>query len=634
MNDNNKNFQPDDDQRRRNRNFRTILLLILAVVFAVVIFQSLNQQPAGEQIAYSTFKEHVRQDRIASVTRTGTTLTGTYKGGDGENNKFTTQAWPNDEQLVELLEQHNVEYDVEPQQDYSMIWTALFWVGPLLLLVGFWYFMFRRMQGEGNSAFSFGRSQAKLYTKEQSNVTFADVAGIDEVREEVQEIVEYLKDPQKFVRIGAQIPRGVLLVGAPGTGKTLLGRAIAGESDATFFSISGSDFVEMFVGVGASRVRDLFKRAKEESKGQTGAIIFIDEIDAVGRKRGAGIGGGHDEREQTLNQLLSEMDGFEQNEHVIILAATNRPDVLDPALLRPGRFDRKITVPAPDIRGREMILKVHAKDKRLDESVDLEALARQTPGFVGADLENLCNEAALLAARRGKNQIDMPDFEDAIDRVIAGIERKGRVISADEKERIAYHESGHALVGRLLPKADPVHRISIVARGQALGYTLQFPLEDKYLYSKDELLDRLTSILGGRAAELIVFNELTTGAQDDLKKSTEIAKRMVMSYGMSDRIGPITLGREDGNVFLGQDLALNREYSEQMSSLVDEEIKAIVESCARRAYDLLESNRDILAALANRLLDVEVVEGSELDQLLEDYGVGHPESTDSSSPSS
>ncbi len=632
MNDNNQNFQPDDDQRRRNRNFRTILLLILAVVFAVVIFQSLNQEPAGEKIAYSTFKQQVNDGRVASVTRSGSTLKGTYESGD----EFTTQAWPNDEQLIELLEANNVEYDVEPQQDYSMIWTALFWVGPLLLLIGFWYFMFRRMQGEGNSALSFGKSQAKLYTKEQSNVTFDDVAGIDEVREEVQEIVEYLRDPQKFVRIGAQIPRGVLMVGAPGTGKTLLGRAIAGESDATFFSISGSDFVEMFVGVGASRVRDLFKRAKEESKGETGAIIFIDEIDAVGRKRGAGIGGGHDEREQTLNQLLSEMDGFEPNEHVIILAATNRPDVLDPALLRPGRFDRKITVPPPDIRGREMILKVHAKERRLGEDVDLETLARQTPGFVGADLENLCNEAALMAARRGKNTIEMADFEDAIDRVIAGIERKGHVINADEKERIAYHESGHALVGRLIPKGDPVHRISIVARGQALGYTLQFPLEDKYLYSKDELLDRLTSILGGRAAELIVFNELTTGAQDDLKKATEIAKRMVMSYGMSDRIGPITLGREDGNVFLGQDLALNREYSEQMSSLVDEEIKAIVESSARRAYDLLEANRDVLSALANRLLDVEVVEGAELDKLLDEFGVETAEgpSEDSGSPSS
>ncbi|MFB6286486.1 MAG: ATP-dependent zinc metalloprotease FtsH [Candidatus Bipolaricaulia bacterium] len=632
MNDNNQNFQPDDDQRRRNRNFRTILLLILAVVFAVVIFQSLNQEPAGEKIAYSKFKQQVEDGRVESVTRSGSTLKGTYKSGD----KFTTQAWPNDEQLIKLLDKNGVEYDVKPQQDYSMIWTALFWVGPLLLLIGFWYFMFRRMQGEGNSALSFGKSQAKLYTKEQSNVTFDDVAGIDEVREEVQEIVEYLRDPQRFVRIGAQIPRGVLMVGAPGTGKTLLGRAIAGESDATFFSISGSDFVEMFVGVGASRVRDLFKRAKEESKGETGAIIFIDEIDAVGRKRGAGIGGGHDEREQTLNQLLSEMDGFEQNEHVIILAATNRPDVLDPALLRPGRFDRKITVPPPDIRGRETILKVHAKEKRVDDDVDLEALARQTPGFVGADLENLCNEAALMAARRGKTSIDMADFEDAIDRVIAGIERKGQVINADEKERIAYHESGHALVGKLIPKGDPVHRISIVARGQALGYTLQFPLEDKYLYSKDELLDRLTSILGGRAAELIVFNELTTGAQDDLKKATEIAKRMVMSYGMSDRIGPITLGREDGNVFLGQDLALNREYSEQMSSLVDEEIKAIVESSARRAYDLLEANRDVLSALANRLLDVEVVEGSELDKLLDEFGVEATEgqSEDSSSPSS
>jgi cell division protease FtsH len=414
----------------------------------------------------------------------------------GRAERFRTEAIITDQLFQELI-QNGVSLSIEGANDSSWIFTALLSLLPFFIVLLLWYGMMRRMQGEGSSALNFGRSQAKLVTKEYSRVTFDDVAGIDEVKEEVQEIVDYLRDPQKYTRIGAQIPKGVLLVGPPGTGKTLLARAIAGEADVPFFSISGSDFVEMFVGVGAARVRDLFRRAKEEAKGKRGVIIFIDEIDAVGRKRGAGIGGGHDEREQTLNQLLSEMDGFEKNEHVIILAATNRPDILDPALLRPGRFDRKITVPPPDSKGREAILKVHVRNKKLAPDVDLRVLARRTPGFVGADLENLCNEAALLAARRNKEFIDMKDFEDAIDRVIAGIERKGRLLSEEEKVKIAYHEAGHALLGKLLPKADPVHRISIVPRGEALGYTLQLPLNDKYLFTKEELLDRMTGILGG-----------------------------------------------------------------------------------------------------------------------------------------
>ncbi len=535
----------------------------------------------------------------------------------GKAERFRTEAAIRDS-LLEELERHKVVYGFESSSDSSWIFTALLSLLPFFIILLLWYGMMRRMQGEGSSALNFGRSQAKLVTKEYSRVTFDDVAGIDEVKEEVQEIVDYLKDPQKFTRIGAQIPKGVLLVGPPGTGKTLLARAIAGEADVPFFSISGSDFVEMFVGVGAARVRDLFRRAKEEAKGKRGVIIFIDEIDAVGRKRGAGIGGGHDEREQTLNQLLSEMDGFEKNEHVIILAATNRPDILDPALLRPGRFDRKITVPPPDSKGREAILRVHVRNKKLAPDVDLKVLARRTPGFVGADLENLCNEAALLAARRNKEFIDMKDFEDAIDRVIAGIERKGRLLSEEEKVKIAYHEAGHALLGKLLPKADPVHRISIVPRGEALGYTLQLPLNDKYLFTKEELLDRMTGILGGRAAEEIVFGEISTGAYDDLKKATEIAKRMVVSYGMSERVGPINLGQENGNVFLGVDLVLNREHSEKMSALVDEEIKNIIESCYRRAKELLQRNLAALHKLAKRLLEVEVLEGEQLDALLKD----------------
>jgi len=535
----------------------------------------------------------------------------------GTADRFRTEAVISDS-LLEKLEQHKVVYGFESSGDSSWIFSVLLSLLPFFIILLLWYGMMRRMQGEGSSALNFGRSQAKLVTKEYSRVTFDDVAGIDEVKEEVQEIVDYLKDPQKFTRIGAQIPKGVLLVGPPGTGKTLLARAIAGEADVPFFSISGSDFVEMFVGVGAARVRDLFRRAKEEGKGKRGVIIFIDEIDAVGRKRGAGIGGGHDEREQTLNQLLSEMDGFDKNEHVIILAATNRPDILDMALLRPGRFDRKITVPAPDSKGREAILKVHVKNKKLAPDVDLKVLARRTPGFVGADLENLCNEAALLAARRNKEFIDMKDFEDAIDRVIAGIERKGRLLSEEEKVKIAYHEAGHALLGKLLPKADPVHRISIVPRGEALGYTLQLPLNDKYLFTKEELLDRMTGILGGRAAEEIIFGEISTGAYDDLKKTTEIAKRMVVSYGMSERVGPINLGQENGNVFLGVDLVLNREHSEKMSALVDEEIKSIIESCYKRARELLQRNIEALHKLAKRLLEVEVLEGEQLDALLKD----------------
>jgi cell division protease FtsH len=535
----------------------------------------------------------------------------------GRAERFRTEAIITDQLFQELI-QNGVSLSIEGANDSSWIFTALLSLLPFFIVLLLWYGMMRRMQGEGSSALNFGRSQAKLVTKEYSRVTFDDVAGIDEVKEEVQEIVDYLRDPQKYTRIGAQIPKGVLLVGPPGTGKTLLARAIAGEADVPFFSISGSDFVEMFVGVGAARVRDLFRRAKEEAKGKRGVIIFIDEIDAVGRKRGAGIGGGHDEREQTLNQLLSEMDGFEKNEHVIILAATNRPDILDPALLRPGRFDRKITVPPPDSKGREAILKVHVRNKKLAPDVDLRVLARRTPGFVGADLENLCNEAALLAARRNKEFIDMKDFEDAIDRVIAGIERKGRLLSEEEKVKIAYHEAGHALLGKLLPKADPVHRISIVPRGEALGYTLQLPLNDKYLFTKEELLDRMTGILGGRAAEELVFGEISTGAYDDLKKATEIAKRMVVSYGMSERVGPINLGQENGNVFLGVDLVLNREHSEKMLGLVDEEIKNIIESCYRRAKELLQRNLAALHKLAKRLLEVEVLEGEQLDALLKD----------------
>ncbi|MGQ9601274.1 MAG: ATP-dependent zinc metalloprotease FtsH [Candidatus Bipolaricaulia bacterium] len=599
--------------KRGSRGFRNIALIAIILIFSLVILQSLfNSSEARRELGYSQFLELVNSGRVAKVTIKGQVISGTEADG---RTKFKTviPSDPPDPELIPLLKEKGVEIEVQPEGGNSWLFSALVWVLPALLVFLLWMWMIRRMQGEGTSALSFGRSQAKLITKEFSKVTFADVAGIDEVKEEVQEIVEYLKDPQRFIRLGAQIPKGVLLIGPPGTGKTLLARAIAGEADVPFFSISGSDFVEMFVGVGAARVRDLFRRAKEERRP---AIIFIDEIDAVGRKRGAGIGGGHDEREQTLNQLLAEMDGFEKNEQVIILAATNRPDILDPALLRPGRFDRKITVPPPDLKGREEILKVHTKNKKLGPDVNLHVLAQRTPGFVGADLENLCNEAALLAARRKKAAIEMQDFEEAIDRVIAGVERKSHIISEEEKLRIAYHEAGHALVSKLLPKAVPVHRISIIPRGQALGYTLQLPLKDKYLFSKEELLDRITSTLGGRAADELVFNEITTGSKEDLEQATEIVKSMVLSYGMSERVGPISLGRDNGNVFLGEDLILNRDHSEKMSALVDEEIKRILEECYTRAKGLLQRHQAALKRIAEELLRVEVLEGKRLDELL------------------
>jgi len=455
-------------------------------------------------------------------------------------------------------------------------------------------------------------------TKEFTKVTFKDVAGIDEVIEEVREIVEYLRSPGRFTRLGAEIPKGVLLVGPPGTGKTLLARAIAGEAAVPFYSISGSDFVEMFVGVGAARVRDMFSKAKQNAP----CIIFIDEIDAVGRKRGAGLGGGHDEREQTLNQLLAEMDGFESNTGVIVLAATNRPDVLDPALLRPGRFDRKIVVPRPDLHGREAILKIHTRNKRLGPDVDLSILARRTPGFVGADLENLCNEAALLAARAQKDHIEMSDFEEALDRVLTGLKRRGIYITEREKERIAYHEAGHALVGKLLPHADPVHKISIVPRGEgALGFTLQLPTEDRYIVSRDELFDKLTVLFGGRAAEEVVFGTQTTGAAEDFKQATEIAKRMVVEYGMSETLGPINLGAERTNVFLGEEIVKSDEHSEELSATVDKEIVKLLRGAYHRAKDLLLRNRVALDRLARELLRHEVLEGEEIDMVLKDVAL-------------
>lgn len=619
-NDFNRDFdQPDQDGDKEdkdqlnfpnnNNNFRNIALIVGAIIISLILFQTLFNSPSSQnEISYSEFISRVETGDVARVTIKGGSIKGVYNNG----REFTSRGPPEPADYLEKLRNNDVEITIEEASDGNWFFSLLISLLPVLLIIGLWVFMMRRMQG--NNALNFGKSQANLVNKEFSDVSFEDFAGVKEVKEEVEEIVEYLKNPQRFKKLGAEVPKGMILVGPPGTGKTLLSRAIAGEAEVPFYQTSGSNFVEMFVGVGASRVRNMFKQAKENAP----SIIFIDELDAIGRKRGAGLGGGHDEREQTLNELLSEMDGFDPNEGVIILAATNRPDVLDPALLRPGRFDRKITVPAPDIKGREEILELHTENKQIAEDVDLEVLARRTPGFVGADLENLANEAALLAGRRGKDEVEMTEFEESIDRVIAGVQRKGMAISEDEKEKIAYHESGHALIGKLLPNADPVHKISIIPRSNgALGFTLQLPLEEKFLVSKSELLDKLTTLLGGRTAEELIYDEVTTGAQDDFKKVTDIAKRMVVQYGMSEKLGPINLGRENGNVFLGEEIVKSNEHSEEVSSMVDKEIRKIVESCHGKATDILTQNKEVLKNLAEKLIEVEELEGDQLEEILD-----------------
>ncbi|MBS3765763.1 ATP-dependent zinc metalloprotease FtsH [Candidatus Bipolaricaulota bacterium] len=592
-----------------NNNFRNIALIVGAIILSLILFQTLFNSPsAQDEISYTEFLRQVENERILEVTIKGGMISGTYKSGGS----FVTRGPTESTDYLDKLRSQGVNISFEEASDSNWFFSLLISLLPVLLIIGLWIFMMRRMQG--NNALNFGESKADLVNKEFSEVSFDDFAGVEEVKEEVEEIVEYLKNPERFEKLGAEVPKGMILVGPPGTGKTLLSRAIAGEADVPFYQTSGSNFVEMFVGVGASRVRNMFEKAKENAP----SIIFIDELDAIGRKRGAGIGGGHDEREQTLNELLSEMDGFDPNEGVIILAATNRPDVLDPALLRPGRFDRKITVPSPDIKGREEILDLHTKDKETAEDVDLEVLARRTPGFVGADLENLANEAALLAGRKGKDKVEMTDFEQSVDRVIAGVQRKGMAISDDEKEKIAYHESGHALIGKLLPNADPVHKISIVPRSNgALGFTLQLPLEEKFLVSKSELLDKLTTLLGGRTAEELVYEEVTTGAQDDFKKATDIAKRMVVEYGMSEKLGPINLGQDNGNVFLGEEIVKSNEHSEEVSSLVDKEIRSIVEGCHGKARKILDNNTEVLNDLAEKLIEIEELEGDELEEILD-----------------
>lgn len=604
-----KNFKKRPLKKDNSKFLKAFVLWIIIFVLFLSLLSMFNL-PKGdtEEIAYSEFIEHVQKGNIASVVIVENNIKGKFTSGG----KFATYAPPNDNELIKDLREHNVIIKAKPED--TLLKQILVSALPFLLFIFFiWFFVFRQMQTTGNRAMSFGKSRAKMMSKDRPRVTFKDVAGVDEAKEELQEIISFLKNPLKFQKLGGKIPRGVLIMGPPGTGKTLLAKAVAGEANVPFFSISGSDFVEMFVGVGAARVRDLFEKAKRSSP----CIIFVDEIDAVGRQRFAGLGGGHDEREQTLNQLLSEMDGFDTKTGVILIAATNRPDVLDPALLRPGRFDRRIVIDAPDINGREGILKVHVREVKLGKNVDLKLIARQTPGFSGADLANLVNEAALLAARRNKQAVNLEELEESIDRVMAGPERKSRVISEHEKELIAYHESGHAVLAHFLPFADPVHKISIIPRGiSALGYTLQLPLEDRFIMTQEEIIEKITVLLGGRIAENIFFKESTTGSRNDLKVATETVQKMITEYGMSEKLGPMTLGKKDEQVFLGRDLVKERDFSEAVASEIDEELRRIINECYKRGEQIIKDNKAKVKKLASLLLKKEVLDSKEVEKLL------------------
>ncbi|OPZ75581.1 MAG: ATP-dependent zinc metalloprotease FtsH [Firmicutes bacterium ADurb.Bin456] len=595
------------------KNLSIYLLIVLAII--ALIRYTTPHETITQPVTYSKFLEDLNQGQIKKVVIQSENMTNIISGEKTDSVRFETKGPATDTALYALLKEKKVEWNSElpPQPGW---WTSLLTtLLPILLFIILFFFLMQQTQGGGNRVMSFGKSRAKLQTDEKKKVTFADVAGADEVKEEMEEIVEFLKNPKKFEELGAKIPRGVLLFGPPGTGKTLLARAVAGEADVPFFSISGSDFVEMFVGVGASRVRDLFEQAKKNSP----CIVFVDEIDAVGRQRGAGLGGGHDEREQTLNQLLVEMDGFAPNEGIIILAATNRPDILDPALLRPGRFDRQVAVDAPDVNGRKEILKVHVRGKPLDEGVNLEVLARRTPGFTGADLANLTNEAALLAARQNRKKITMADLENSIERVIAGPEKKSKVISEKEKWLVCYHESGHAVVGYLLPNTDPVHKVSIIPRGRAGGYTLLLPKEDRYYATKSQLLDQVTMLLGGRVAEAVVLKEISTGAQNDLERATDIVRKMVMEFGMSG-LGPMTYGRKTDTPFLGRDLARDRNYSEEVANAIDMEVRDTIDRSYNKAKELLEQHLETLHLVARTLFQKETIESDEFAELMKKAG--------------
>jgi cell division protease FtsH len=591
-----------------NPFYKNLVLWIVILVMTLLLFKVVTQPNAHDaKIDYSQLLEHLNKGDVSEVTIQDQSIEGKFKNGD----PFKTYV-PADAEITKKLEAKNVRIVAEPRKEPAF-WQAILlnWF-PMLLLIAVWIFFMRQMQAGGGKAMSFGKSKAKLLSEHTQKVTFDDVAGIDEAKEELEEIIAFLKNPKKFTKLGGRIPKGVLLVGSPGTGKTLLARAIAGEAGVPFFSISGSDFVEMFVGVGASRVRDLFLQGKKNAP----CIIFIDEIDAVGRHRGAGLGGGHDEREQTLNQLLVEMDGFESNEGVILIAATNRPDVLDPALLRPGRFDRQVVVPKPDVRGREAILRVHTKRTPMMEDVDLGVIARGTPGFSGADLENLVNEAALLAARQEKTAIGSTDFELAKDKVLMGSERRSMIISDEEKRVTAYHEAGHALVANVVPGGDPVHKVTIIPRGMALGVTQTLPLDDKHTYRKQHLLAIIAKAMGGRAAEELIFGDTSTGAANDLEKANDIARRMVCKYGMSDKLGPVTFGKQEENIFLGREFATHQDYSEQTAMEIDQEVTRFLSESYTLAKQILTDRLDLLHKIAGALLEREVLDGPEIEALM------------------
>jgi cell division protease FtsH len=601
----NKNLNP------LNKGIFIWLFIILVILFLFNMYHKPKRQ--YENVMFSDFVESVKTGRVASVVMQGKNITGVFKDG-GEFKSYT----PDDPEIVKTLRENGVRIQAKPDED-SGIWQSIFvsWF-PMLLLIAVWIFFMRQMQAGGGKALAFGKSKARIVNAKENKVTFQDVAGIEEAKVELEEIIEFLRDPKKFTKLGGRIPKGVLLVGQPGTGKTLLARAIAGEADVPFFSISGSDFVEMFVGVGASRVRDLFNQGKKNAP----CIIFIDEIDAVGRHRGAGLGGGHDEREQTLNQLLVEMDGFESNEGVIIVAATNRPDVLDPALLRPGRFDRQIVVAIPDVKGREAILGVHTKKTVLSRVVDLSIVARGTPGFSGADLANLVNEAALLAARKNKKEIEISDLEEAKDKVLMGVERKSMIIPYEERRNAAYHEAGHALVAKMTPGSDPIHKVTIIPRGRALGITQQLPIDERHTYPREYLMDNITILLGGRAAEELVLNHQTTGAGNDIERATEIARKMVCEWGMSEKLGPLNYGKKEELVFLGKEMQRQRDFSDETAQDIDGELKRIVTNCFDRARRILRDNTDVLHAIAKNLLEKEVLDGQEIDRIIEELRNG------------
>jgi cell division protease FtsH len=591
-----------------NPFFKNLALWLVIGLIMVLVFNIFNQsQPQEKEMIFSDFMARVAKGEVSEVVVKGSDIKGKLTSGES----FRTYT-PDDKDMISELRRRGVRITAKPVDGNPWYINMLLSWLPMLLFIGVWIFFMRQMQGGGAKALSFGKSRARLLSDKQSKVTFADVAGVDEAKEELQEIIEFLKDPPKFQKLGGRIPKGVLLMGPPGTGKTLLARAIAGEANVPFFSISGSDFVEMFVGVGASRVRDLFEQGKKHAP----CIIFMDEIDAVGRHRGAGLGGGHDEREQTLNQLLVEMDGFESNDGVILIAATNRPDVLDPALLRPGRFDRQVVVARPDIRGREGILRVHTKKIPLDADVDLTVLARGTPGFSGADLANLVNEAALLAARQNKKTVCMKDFETAKDKVLMGVERKSIVISEEERKVTAYHEAGHTLVAKSLPGTDPIHKVTIIPRGRALGVTQQLPIDEKHNYPKEYLLNEIAIMMGGRVAEEVVFGEITTGAGNDIERATELARKMVCEWGMSERMGPLTFGKREEMIFLGREIAQHQDYSEQTAVEIDREVKQIVMTNYEKAKVLIKERIAILHALAKALLEEEVLDASQIDAIV------------------